>query len=285
MLKNKKIAIVGGDERQRALADYIAKDEKVFVYASPASENKNIIIANTLEAAVKGADIILLPLPSFEKDLSIKNSGGVTLAEIAKYSSGALFMGGVTANAENEAKRLNLTLIDYYKDELLQQLNAIPTAEGAIAVAMKSRKKTLAGSKILITGYGRIGKHTAKLAAAFGAKVFVAVRSAIARSEAEAQGYTSADIYNMNGILPEIDIIFNTVPSEVFLEEQLSQIKKDAILIELASAPYGVEFCKAEKAGINVILAASLPGKVAPVTAGEAIGETVKEILKKRENV
>jgi len=76
-----------------------------------------------------------------------------------------------------------------------------------------------------------------------------------------------------------MDIIFNTIPSLVIDEDLLRFIKKDAIIIDLASKPGGVDFDKAEEFGIKTIWALSLPGKVAPISSAEYIKKTLFSIL------
>ena len=63
----------------------------------------------------------------------------------------------------------------------------------------------------------------------------------------------------------------------------LREISKDALLIDLASKPGGVDFSLAKELGLNVVWALSLPGKCAPITSGEIIKNTITNILKEME--
>ncbi len=69
-------------------------------------------------------------------------------------------------------------------------------------------------------------------------------------------------------------------PRKHFDEEKLKRIKSGALIIDLASYPGGVDFEKAKELGIKTIHALSLPGKVAPKSAGEIIESTILSILK-----
>ena len=51
------------------------------------------------------------------------------------------------------------------------------------------------------------------------------------------------------------------------------------MIIDLASAPGGVDMDYAKQSRMNVIWALSLPGKVAPLTAGKIIKESIENIL------
>ena len=69
------------------------------------------------------------------------------------------------------------------------------------------------------------------------------------------------------------------MPAPVLNAAQLMQIRQDALLIDLASAPGGVDFGAAEARGIHAIHALALPGKTAPETAGEIVAQSVRELL------
>ena len=55
----------------------------------------------------------------------------------------------------------------------------------------------------------------------------------------------------------------------------IRNLKKECLIIEIASAPFGVDFDSAKSYGINIIKAGSLPGRTAPETAGKIICETI----------
>lgn len=71
------------------------------------------------------------------------------------------------------------------------------------------------------------------------------------------------------------DIIFNTIPSIILDEQRLKLLKKNAIIIDLASNPGGIDFTKAKELGINARLELGLPGRVAPITSAEYIYNVV----------
>ena len=62
-------------------------------------------------------------------------------------------------------------------------------------------------------------------------------------------------------------------------ERLLKNIKDDALILDLASRPGGVDMDAASSLGIKVIWALGLPGKCAPVTSGHIIGSTILNIL------
>lgn len=176
----------------------------------------------------------------------------------------------------------NIPLIDYFAREELAILNAVPTAEGAVEIAMREMPITVWKSKCLIVGFGRIGKYLAHVLAALGADVTVSARRPRDHAFCKALGYKSVETAEIAKTAKRYDVIFNTVPEKVIDAPVLSGMKQSSLLIDLASNPGGVDKEAAEAFGIKSIHALSLPGRVAPVTAGEILCETVSNILSER---
>ena len=169
-------------------------------------------------------------------------------------------------------------VLSYSDSEVFAIKNAIPTAEGAIAEAVISSHSTISGSRALVCGYGRIGKALSSRLRALGAAVCISARKRSDLSMIELDGFDSAVTGDFKDI-GEYDLIFNTVPAPVFDSEVLSHVKKDAVIIDLASKPGGVDFDCARALGINVIHALALPGKTSPKTAGKIIESSILDIL------
>ena len=74
-------------------------------------------------------------------------------------------------------------------------------------------------------------------------------------------------------------LIVNTVPAPVLGERELARTKPGCLVLDLASAPGGVDRQAAGRLGRQVIWALSLPGKTAPVTAGAAIQKALYHML------
>ena len=164
---------------------------------------------------------------------------------------------------------------DYYRREELAVGNAIPTAEGAVGIAIREYPGTINGAKCLITGFGRIGKNLAIILRGMGAEVFCAARKKADLMQMRAFGVQPL---TYREISRRFDLIFNTVPAKVLTSPVLMQQTRDTLIIELASAPGGTDLKRAEELHLHVIDAPSLPGRVAPKTA-EYIKEAVYNIL------
>ena len=63
-------------------------------------------------------------------------------------------------------------------------------------------------------------------------------------------------------------------------QEELEDLNSGCLILDLASKPGGVDLGAAGALGLTVIWALSLPGKVAPVTAGAAIRDTIYNMLR-----
>jgi dipicolinate synthase subunit A len=162
---------------------------------------------------------------------------------------------------------------DYYTREEFLVKNAVPTAEGAIEIAMREYVGTVSQSRCLVAGFGHVGKTLARMLLGLGAKVTVAARKPSDLAWIESMGCNAIRIEQ----IPEgsFDLVFNTIPAMIFSRHVLSGLRGCSLLVDLASAPGGVDFEAAKKIGIHAILAPSLPGLVAPKTSGEIIRDTI----------
>lgn len=173
--------------------------------------------------------------------------------------------------------------MDYSSREDFQLKNAVPTAEGAIALAMKELQTTLFGANTLIVGYGRIGRYLANVLKGLGANVSVVTRSLKSRALAEINGIKAVGFDKFDSPLSGADIIFNTVPFIVMREREIKAMRPGTTIIDLASLPGGVDEEAAMVYDVHLIHALALPGKVAPISAGRILYETVTSILRERE--
>ena len=283
MENHSKIAVIGGDRRQAIVASILAdKGYEVSFFANSTKEIGDATRSVDLEGAVGGSSAVVLPLPCSADKATIFTplfDKNVYLSELVGFLDGQLIIGGMTKIVSDF---YNGEVIDYFEDAELQILNAIPTAEGAVAIAMDALPITLHGSECLVVGFGRVSKALAHTLAALGACVTVMARKNCDFAYCELYGYKTAHISELENGIHGYDVIFNSVPEKIFTERVLSKIDRSSFIIDLASRPGGVEFDAAKELGINVNWALSLPGKVAPVTAGKIIARSVLNTLRGR---
>lgn len=289
MNKKHKIAFIGGDLRQiRVINRFADSGNKVSIYGFEKCDcsdfSDKVIYAETAENAITDSDIVILPLP-YKIGRDILNSpfsnSEISVSDIVKKlkSEQILFVGKADEQIIALSELYNIHTVDYMNREELAVLNAIPTAEGAIEIAMREMPITVHSSNCLVLGYGRIGKTLSKMLSGLCANVSVAARSCSDFAWIKLNGYKALDISDLDDSLKKFDIIFNTVPSKILDFKYLSEIRDDALIIDLASKPGGVDFETAKELNKRVIWGLSLPGKTSPSTAGDIIKDTVTNIL------
>ena len=279
---NNKISIIGGDLRMANLAKLYLEDEvEIATFAiEKAEETKGCIRCNSLKEAIEHSTIIISSIP-LSKDGKYINTPfsdeKIELQEFYEGLSGKILISG---NLEERfVNSLDIKTFDLLQMEEYAILNAIPTAEGAIQIAMEEYPKTIFDSNILIMGFGRIGKILAKMLQGIGANVFCEARKKSDLAYIEAYGYQPIDLQELDENLNKFDIIINNIPTMILTTSRLDLLKNDVLIIDLASHPGGVDFEYAKKKNIKTIWALALPGKVAPVSSAEYIKEMIKNIL------
>jgi dipicolinate synthase subunit A len=297
-MKNKyKIAVVGGDMRQYAASKEICRagfDVYAYALCVEDSEIKNINFCHEINDALDGARAVILPLPvsTDNKVLNcpvLRNSERIALSRIVELmeADSVLFGGRIPAWLVMKAQEKGIKVVDYFLSEKLQIKNAYITAEAAMSIAMNSLDKCLKDARVVITGSGRISRILAELLRRMDTEVTVAARNSDSLVYFELNGCRTIKIENgetgsshwYDELRSGYDIIFNTVPHKIISADILENISDNTVIIDLASKPGGVDFDAANKLGKKAIWALSLPGKVAPQTAGKVISDTINNIL------
>lgn len=165
----------------------------------------------------------------------------------------------------------------YTRVESYQIANAALTAQGAAALLEKALDPGEAA--VLVLGFGRVGKLCALTFDRAGADVSVAARSAEDRSWARAMGFKALDISQLSGRLGAFDAVVNTVPAPVLGESLLSELARGTYLLELASAPGGVDASAAREMGLRYCRAPGLPGTYAPDQAALLLRNALYETM------
>lgn len=285
----KSISVVGGDLRIVNLVEMLVKDGyTVYCYGLELSEElsslEGVEMYPTLEDVISASDVVIGPIPvtSDRRNLSMPFSNVKLPVEdfISKFSSKNLISGTIADEHKKILLDKNVNYIDLQKREEFTVLNTISTAEGTIQIAMEETQRTIHGSNILIMGFGRIGKVLAKMLDGIGAKVYCEARKNEDISWIKAYGYEPIHLNNLNENLDKFDVIINTIPFQILDESRLNLVKKDVVLIDVASNPGGIDRKAAKEKDLKLIWALSLPGKVAPLTSAEFIKETIYHVLK-----
>ena len=291
-----EICIIGGDARQYYLSLTLAdKGFSVSAYAIPEigggdaalNGDSGITVHSVLESALFGVKTVILPFPLSPDGITLncaeeeKPSLKDVFSAIADVcgSETRVLAGAVKERSRDIAASFGIEITDYGAMEEIALENAVPTAEGAVETAMNHLNVTIRGSAFSVIGYGRCGSELARLLKAMGAEVFGIARSDKDRAKMRNDGVKSADFDGLIQAVNNSDIVFNTVPFNVFDCHTLSLLKPETVIIELASAPGGVNRECAARYGVRVIHAPSLPGKYAPKSAAEIIARAIIPML------
>ncbi len=291
MKSQTSFAVIGGDMRQAYLANILYGEGYEVITCGITScpgLKPEIRQANTREAVQK-ADVIILPLPVSRDDVTINapfSMEPLYLNDIfSTAAKGQVITGGMlSGKLISAALDIGVDIVDYLEREELAVLNAIPTAEGALEIAIRESRHTIYGSDILISGYGRIGKILTRMLIQMGANIFVSLRKKSDKAWALSERAQPIFTHQIKDHAQQFDIIFNTVPHMIFDNELLKHFKSSALFIDLASLPGGIDLEAARSLGMKAILAQSLPGKCAPYTAAEFIKETIFNIMEEQSN-
>lgn len=282
-MKQKKILILGGDKRSLYLGEYLETlGFDVCYYAFRSAD-----CFNTLSEAINAADCIVLPLP-FTRDRVTLNAPlfdeNVAVSEIAALASGEkIFFGGqLPLSFCEELRAKGSECFDYFALDEFAVYNAVPTAEGVMGILINELPQALHGMKCAVVGYGKVGKVLASYLKAVNCDVTVFARKETDCADAYTKNVNFENISEYKSKKREFDVLINTVPAKVIDGASLDATNSDCVLIETASAPYGIDFQAAKERAFEVIKAGSLPGKVAPKTAGEIIARTLVPIFKKK---
>ena len=279
-----KISIIGGDLRIVKLAEMLIEEGvEVFSYGLEKAEIPELNKCESLEEAINKSENILGPIPFSSNGKTINmpfSDEKVLVEEILNCASGkTLIAGSIKQDIYDLALEKDIKIIDILKREELAVLNAVSTAEGTIKIAIEETPKNLHGSNILVMGFGRIGKILSNMLKGLGAKVSCEARKNSDLAWIKAYGYEPIPISNLKENLNRFDVIINTIPYIILDKDNLENVKKDALVIDVASNPGGVDRDAIKQMQIKFIWALSLPGKVAPVTSAEFIKETLYNIF------
>lgn len=289
MINKKRIfAVAGGDLRQIYIAQSLAADGhtvRIFGFDNYSNVIPGIEVCSDIDALLSDVDFVILPLPYSADGIHLNApylSYTVKLCDLyEKIRTSMTVFGGRFSSRELNSR--GIKTIDYFEREELQILNAVPTAEGAIYIAMQERPYTICGSNCLVVGYGRIGKVLSSLLKGLNSSVTVSARRFEDLANIRSMGIVPVKTKNIAHTAGEYDVIFNTVPALVLDKSVLSSVKKNVLIVDLASKPGGVDFNEAKALGLNVVWSLSLPGKVAPASAGQFIKDTIVNILEQEE--
>lgn len=286
---SRMIAVIGGDARYLELIRQLQllSDTTIILVGFDNLEQSftglKQVEFNELE--LDSLDCVILPITGTNLDGKIETVFSdhhivLTPEWFKKLNSKAKIFTGITNEYLNRVTdEAGVSLTPLLNRDDVAIYNSIPTAEGAIMMAIENTNYTIHSSRIIVTGFGRIGQTVAHRFSALGAKVSVSTKRSAELARAMEMGLTAVPLEKLYEHTNQCDILINTVPALVVNQQAIEQLPSNSIIIDLASNPGGTDFEFAKKRGIQAILTGSLPSIVAPKTAGKILADVIKQIL------
>lgn len=290
MLTDMQIAIIGGDARQleviRKLTELDAKLSLIgFEQLDHAFTGANKEKIDEVDFSL--IDAIILPVsgttPDGHVDTIFSNEKVKLLEEmVMKTPEHCTIFSGITNpylnDLINKTKRHHVLLFN--RDDVAIY-NSIPTVEGTIMMAIQHTDITIHGSNVVVLGLGRVGMSVARTFHLLGSKVKVGARKPEHIARITEMGLSPFHLDELTNYVSDTDILINTIPHLIVTAKVIAKMPVQTLIIDLASKPGGTDFRYAEKRGIKALLAPSLPGIVAPKTAGTILANVLSNLLEK----
>ncbi len=288
MTKENKIVIFGGDQRTvHMIQQFAAFGLEVIVvgFDEMHFNHENITREVVKDSIFQDAKAVILPVGGtdgrgevvalFTTDKLI-----LTHSYIEQLPSHAVVYTGIANNYLVdllEKHHIHYNILFNRNDVAI--LNSIPTAEGTLQIAMEQTNHTIHQSEIVIVGFGRIGITMARLFKAVGAKTTVVTRNADEKARIIEMGCSFLSFESLEKHMHRFDICINTVPSLIVTKNVIDQMNAQSLIIDVASAPGGVDFSYAKQSGIRAVHALGIPGKTAPITAGHILADILVDLM------
>lgn len=269
---------LGGDLRQKYACELLIKNNVDAEYYP------DFHIDNKFENKIKNASIIAFPIPSLKDCKHINTSNSlINIYEVIDLinNKSTVFGGQFSKESKEYLENHKLSYIDYFDIESFQIQNALLSAEGAIYYAKQRIERSIYGAEIAVLGFGRIGKILAYLLHSQGAKITVCARKESDFTWSKLIGLNgfkikiSGNMSNLNLINNKYDLIFNTIPFWIMDEHFAKSKNSDTIIIDLASRPFGIDEELVNRYHLKYYRELGIPGRYAPQSAGEIIGQTI----------
>lgn len=288
-LSGLRIAVVGGDRRQLALiAALVEERARVACFGMPDwAELDGLERAGSFESAVSDAHVVILPISGTDAAGAVRTADGVAPVVLDEQSFRMIRRGTLLATGSLRprfravAEQAGVQVLEYAEEDEIAILNSIPTAEGAIQIALQELPITIHGSNAFVLGFGRCAITLARMLHAIGARTFVYARRPAQLARAFEMGIPARPLDALADEIGTANVIFNTVPSMLLPEALLSRTDSSVLIIDIASSPGGTDFEAASRLGRKAVLALGLPGKVAPVTAGKVLASALPGLIRR----
>lgn len=288
MLTGIHVVLAGGDARQLEVIRRLTElDAAVTIVGFDRLDTSfpGVVRADWGPDVLRNADALVLPPVGTDDDGTIsaiftEREMKLTDAELtALPETSKIYCGMAKPYLRRMAEKHRIGLVELFERDDIAIYNSIPTAEGAIMMAIQNTDITIHGSSCMVLGLGRTGFTLARTLQGLGASVKAGVRREESFARAYEMGFEPFYVSDLARHTGNLDLLFNTIPNMIVTAQVIAGLPLRAVIIDLASKPGGTDFRFAEKRGIKAMLAPSLPGIVAPKTAGRVIANGLIQLF------
>lgn len=276
-------AVIGGDLRLSFLAEELSGQADVCHFAlcrpvcAPGALHP-VKSAPSLEACASGAKSVICPVPMSRDRVLINGSKkNISVQQILSLlTQGQRFYAGCIPEEFNrEAIKKGVLTYDLMSDDALAYFNTVATAEGVICEAIRESPVNLFQSRCAVTGYGKCGRSIAEKLKNLSCLVTVFSSSPAELAQAVPFFGQVCDLRALSSRIGDFDFVFNTVPAMTLSGEILAKASPSVTILDIASAPGGVDFSAAKELSLNAKSCPALPGTYAPLSSARAIASSI----------
>lgn len=176
------IAVIGGDARYLELIRQLQAIENIELvlvgYDKLEQGFTGLNQKDFNELDVENIDIIILPITGADEEGKVETVFSdqdiyITKDWLDRLKESAVIFTGITTNHLSElVDNSDKTLIPLLDRDDVAIYNSIPTAEGAIMMAIENTDYTIHSSKVIVAGFGRVGNTVANKFAVAWCKSF-----------------------------------------------------------------------------------------------------------------
>lgn len=288
MLTGVVVDFIGGDARQiEVIRKFSEMDATMHLIGFDNLQNSfsGATKADLTPEILQNTDAIILPPVGTDQEGQVES---IFCSQVLQLTSehmhcvpphAKVYTGMAKPYLKNLCAKAKIGLVELFERDDVAIYNSIPTVEGALMMAIQNTDITIHGSQCMVLGMGRTGLTMARSLKALGASVKVGVRRSEHFARAWEMGLNPFYIADLTVHAPNVDLIFNTIPTMIITAQVIAQLPPRAVILDLASKPGGTDFRFAEKRGVKALLAPGLPGIVAPKTAGQIIANTISQLI------
>ncbi len=275
-------AVIGGDLRQVYLAKELVHSAKRVCCYGLCTDTACVSGAVALPEFCGSAPCLIAPVPFCKNGDFLNQSALEEPLPIKQFLSNlksgqSLFAGCISEDFQAAAEKKGVRVFDLMKDPQLSYFNTLATAEGAVCEAIGRSPVNLHQSSCAVLGYGKCGRTLSRYLKGMFCHISVVTNPEEERAEAALYADKAIALKEFGACAGEFDFVFNTIPDLVVTEELLAKMKHSVTIIDIASAPGGVDFEAAKKLGISAALCPGLPGKYAPLSSARAIRDSIEK--------